>query len=424
VTAIQTEARNAGLAEITTILKDQRARRLDLVTTAPALAAFNGMLTVAPGEAVAGRQGVTQATGTYRPTAVFDEGLAARLGVPVAWLKHTREHRPDIYDSTVNALLHGGGDLIVPEGGGDPVYQYPPNGDKHLVRLLKGDDGEEGVARAFLSKNYRINDSLDFLTAIVSGMQQSGVTVRPTYCDLSDRRMYVRFACPEIWAASPNWLQGYKSPFGPEGRQRAGGPQRIEPASDLWGNANDWAAHRGLDVGTVVGLGLIASNSDVGNGAAYLAPQVRVVVCRNGQTITKDASRRIHLGSEMAEGVVDWSADTLDAELELIAGQTRDAVRAWLTQDYLNDEVARVEALAGHPIRKADTAVREIVTAAKFTQEAADDILGLMIEGGQGATAGALGSAMTAYAQTVDSPELAARLEDQAFAVMEKAAAR
>ena len=429
MTAIETTARNAGMGDIKRILEDQRARRLDLVTTAPAFSATeNGLLSVSPGEAVADRQGVADASGLYRPTKVFDEGLAERLGIPGKWLSWTRENRPDIYASTVNAMLHGGGDLILPDQADtdrEPELQYPGNGGKHLLRLLRGDPGEEGVARAMLSKNYRINDSLDFLVAIVQGIGQAGVTVRPTYCDLSERRMYVRFACPELWAASPHWLQGYRPPFGEGGsRQRAGGPQRIEPASDLWDGAHSWAETRGLEVGTVVGLGLVASNSDVGNGARFLAPQIRVVACRNGQTITKDADRRVHLGSEMQEGVVAWSADTLDAELDLVAGQTKDAVSGWLTQEYLDEEVAAVEAIAGHPIRNPETAVREIVTSARFTQEAADDILGLMIEGGQGATAGALASAATAYAQTVDSPELAFELENSAFSLMEKAAAR
>lgn len=425
---IKTATRNAGLPEIIDILKDQRARRLDLVATGGSITAVDAMLAVAEGEATADRQGVHSAAGLYRPTSVFDEGLAARMGVPVKWINWCRANRPDIYDATINALLHGGGDVIMPgeqgnEQGPGPLPQYPPDGRKHLLRLLRGDEGDAGVARAFMSPKYRIMDNLDLAVAISQGITASGVRVIPTQCDLSDRRMYLRFACPEIWAASPHWLEGYKSPFGPGGTERAGN-QRLPGAEDLYRQAADWAEPRGKPVGTVVGLALVASNSDVGGGARYLAPQVRVVVCSNGQTISKDASRRVHLGSEMEQGVIEWSAETAETELDLIRSQTTDAVKSWMSQEYLDDTVAEVEAIAGHPIRNADTTVREIVTAARFTQADADAILALMLEGGQGATAGALGSAMTAYAQTVDSPELAFDLERQAFPVMAKAAQR
>jgi hypothetical protein len=433
MSTIQTETRNAGFDEIVAILKDQRLRRLDLVTTAPAIAAVRGMIEVRAGEAVVGREGVTDAAGTYRPTKVFDEGIAGRLGIPGAYLSKLREGRHDLYDANVNGWLHGGGDLIatVAEGdslaeigeGAEPVTEFRPDGRKHLLRLLRGDEGEPGVARAFLSPKFRIMDNLDLAVAIAQGIAASGIRVVPTSCDLSDRRMYLRFACPEIWAASPHWLQGYRDPFGNgSDRIRAGRGGASHQA--LWQGAEDWASTRGLPVGTVVGLGLVASNSDVGGGARYLAPQARVVVCTNGQTITKDASRRVHLGSEMEAGVIEWSTETAEMELDLIRSQTTDAVRAWMTQEYLDETVAEVEAIAGHPIRNPEVTVKEIVTAARFTQADADNILAFMLEGGQGATAGALGSAMTAYAQTVDSPELAFDLERAAFPVMEKAAAR
>jgi hypothetical protein len=44
--------------------------------------------------------------GSYRPTAVFDEGVADKLGIPVAYLRRMREaDLLSLYDRTLNGWL-------------------------------------------------------------------------------------------------------------------------------------------------------------------------------------------------------------------------------------------------------------------------------------------------------------------------------
>ena len=46
-------------------------------------------------------------TGTYTPTEVCDQGVADKLGIPAAYLRRLREHKPGLYDANVNAWLDG-----------------------------------------------------------------------------------------------------------------------------------------------------------------------------------------------------------------------------------------------------------------------------------------------------------------------------
>ena len=54
-----------------------------------------------------GPDGVTLTAGTYIPTEVCDQGIADKLGIPAAYLRRMREHKPDLYDANVNGWLDG-----------------------------------------------------------------------------------------------------------------------------------------------------------------------------------------------------------------------------------------------------------------------------------------------------------------------------
>ena len=86
--------RNATLADMVAILRTQRARRLDVVAPAAAIHAHGANLVIASTIQQVTADGVTSAAGTYRPTAVADEGLAAKLGISLAYLRRLREQRP------------------------------------------------------------------------------------------------------------------------------------------------------------------------------------------------------------------------------------------------------------------------------------------------------------------------------------------
>jgi hypothetical protein len=366
-------ARNATLADLASLLRDQQARKVDVVAAAPAIRARGGQLVIDGTAPVLGVDGVTLTTGAYTPTSVCDQGVADKLGIPAAYLRRTREERPELYDANVNGWLKG-------------------DDRKFLVRCLRGDDGS-GVARAFLSDGYKFIDNLDVLMAVLDGVRQSGAPVRVDGCDLTERRMYVRVVCEQVRVLAPALLGGYRSPF--TGALGADNP--------------------------VVFAGFVLTNSETGYGAFGLTPRVVAQVCGNGMTITRDAMRVVHLGERLDQGVVSWSDNTRDTTLALITAKTTDAVASFLGPDYVERMVRGMEKDAGHPVTDPEAAVRTVSQRLRFTDAQQKDILNHFIRGGD-VTAGGVMHAVTSVAQTLDDADTAHEMEGQALRALEAAA--
>jgi hypothetical protein len=126
--------RNATLADMVTILKSQRARRLDVVAPAAAFHAHGGNLVISGTVQQLTADGVTSAAGTYRPTKVADEGISAKLGINLAYLRRLRDQRPDLRDTNVNGWLHG-----------NDLAGYPGDDRRFLLRLFQAEGDGLGV---------------------------------------------------------------------------------------------------------------------------------------------------------------------------------------------------------------------------------------------------------------------------------------
>jgi hypothetical protein len=404
---ITTTARNASLEDLATLLQDQHGRKLDLVVPASKVRSEGGVLVVDGVEPVLLDDGVMPADGYYRPTVVCDEGVAAKLNVPVGYLKRLRAERPDLYDANVNGWLHGFGNTPAEYDQGGDVFPADPR--SFLLRCFKGDDGGEGVARAWLSRNFKIIDHLDVIGACLDGVREAGVEVDIRGCDLTDRRMYVRVYAPQIAVHAPRLLKGYRSPFTDDGRlPGAGGNQLGAPGHEY---AED-----------IVFAGFKFSNSEVGGGAFQLVPEIVVRVCKNGLTITRDACKAIHLGGKLDDGVVRWSADTQTKLLALVTAQARDAVATFLDTDYVEMVLDQLSEKAETPIKgNPAEVVTTVCRTLQFSQDRLDGILDHFIRGGQ-MTAGGVMQAVTSYAQVVEDADEAYDLEMQAMPVLEVAA--
>ena len=130
-------ARNVTLADLAAMLRDEQARKADIVAPATAIHAADGQLVIKGTDPILGPDGVTMTTGTYTPTEVCDQGLASKLGIPAAYLRRLRLEHPALYDANVNGWLAG-----------DPR--------KFLIRCLRPATGNgPGAARAFLSDGYK-----------------------------------------------------------------------------------------------------------------------------------------------------------------------------------------------------------------------------------------------------------------------------
>jgi hypothetical protein len=405
MTAILT-TRNATLADMVAILRHQRARRLDVVAPGTAIHAHEGNLVISAAVQQVTDDGVTSAAGIYRPTQVADEGISAKLGINLAYLRKLRDERPDLWDANVNGWLHG-----------NDLAGIEPDGRKFLVRLFQAEGDNLGIARAVLSDSYKVIDNLDALMATLDGIRQAGTEVEFDGLDLTERRLYARVVAPQIWAYAPALLAGYRSPFGGEiyvpGRNWT--PEQARQAAAREG--------RGYEPGAepVLFAGFVISNSEVGEGAWSITPRIVAEICGNGLQIVADVARAVHLGSRRDEGVVRYTADTQEKELALITARARDAVTTFLSPGYLHAKVTEIERKVGVPVSHPEETVRHVAKAAKFSDEMADSILAHFIRGGQ-LTAGGVMQAVTSVAQTLDDADIASDLEARALRVMELAA--
>ncbi len=401
--AIATETRNANLADLAQMLKEQAVAKHDVIVDANGIRSVNGVLHIAGAGYGSEIPGFTGETGTFLPTEIMDGHISVKLGIPVKYLRRMRADRIDLYDANLNGWLQGEGPTYTE----DPVTGYianqaAPDSRRFLVRTFKDPNGGVGIGRSLASDSFGLYDNLDMLTALLTGVQEVeatlGKAVRVTGCDLSERRMIVRMDCPDLGMQASELLAGYRSPF------------TDRPVFGPTAKVGDW-----------VSAGIVATNSETGGSAWQIAPRIQVLACTNGMTITKDAMRAIHLGSKLDEGVVTWNADTQEKNIALITAKTRDAVSTFLTPGYLEEQIAKITEVAKTPVTDPAKTVEVVAKAMAYTEEQQAGILDHFIKGGQ-VTAGGILQAVTSYAQTEASGDTQYDLEAGALQAMEVAA--
>lgn len=383
---MQTDLRNATLADLGDLLQRQHDSKVDVVVRADQLRSQDGNLIVpGVGTAELTETGVTSAPGALRPTEVCDGTLAAKFDIPTKYLRRIR---------TEGLSVPGWADLPVGPALIDQTLNAHFAADSRTV-LVRGFKDENlldvGIARAVLSDSFRAIDHLDSLTAVLAGAQRSGKQVEVQKVDLSERAMRVHFVCPEVTALAPILLRGYRSPFNDLGEDQP-----------------------------IVSAGFVASNSETGGGAFQIVPRFVFKICNNGLTMTKDAFRQVHLGGKLDEGIVRWSDSTLRTNVDLIAKQTADAVATFVDIDYMTKVLEGIEAKAGQPIDRPEEAIKIVAQKLRYSQDEREALMAHFIQGGQG-TAGGMLNAVTSMAQTVADPDRAADIEAgamEAFALV------
>lgn len=373
--------RNAGLQDIANLLESQRARAVDVVASSAAIRSERGTIQVdGVGDAVLTEDGVTTTSGLFVPNSVAVDGIASSLGIPTAYARKMHENRPDLFDANVNGWLHGDG-----TGGADRR--------KFLVRCLRDADGTPtGTMRAWLSNKYKVIDNYDVLMASLQGLREATDQQVVVNADLTERRMYIHVTVPSIEATARGLLRRYRAPGGDLGRDNPG-----------------------------IVAGLVITNSEVGLGAFNVTPRMMVLVCTNGLVMQKDALRKIHAGSSLDEGVINWSTETMEHTLKLIKSQTADAVRTFLSREYVESKIAELEASSEVKVEDPQATVQRVAKTVGFTKDQAAGILSSFIDGADMTSGGVL-HAITAYAQTQDG-DTAHDMEMQAVPAMLAAAA-
>ncbi|MEV4296076.1 hypothetical protein [Microbispora rosea] len=130
VVPVPLTARNAGLAELHALLRDQHARKVDIPVTTAQIRAAGTHLQLIDTPPVLSEAGVSDSAGLYLPTEICDQGLADKLGIPLPYLRRLRAHQPALYEANVNTWLRS-------------------DDRRFLLRGLRGAGDAPGVARAF-----------------------------------------------------------------------------------------------------------------------------------------------------------------------------------------------------------------------------------------------------------------------------------
>ncbi|SEG48737.1 hypothetical protein SAMN04489712_105493 [Thermomonospora echinospora] len=372
--AAESATRHAELKDLVALLRDQQGRKVDIVAPPSALRAEGGQLLISGTEPILTPTGVTCADGVYRSTATCEKGIAEKLKINLPYLRKCRDEAIELWDANGNGWL-----------------ERAPASAKFLIRGFRGSGGE-GVARALLSDAYKRVDHLDVLTAALEGVERAGVPITVQGCDLTEQRMYVRVYSSAVEVLAPRLLEGYRSPF--TGAQGAANPV-------VWG-------------------GFVITNSETGCGAAAITPRIVVKVCDNGYTITADAHRAVHLGGKLDEGIIDWSGQTHQKNLELITAKTTDAVHRFFTPAYVQKIVTTMQAEAGVPIERPAETIQVVSQRLRFSEEQQDAILGHFIRGGD-LTAGGVMHAVTSVARTLPDADTAHEMESRALQALQLA---
>ncbi|MBN9739185.1 MULTISPECIES: hypothetical protein [unclassified Pseudonocardia] len=374
-TDLITTARNTSLGELAAMLEDQQTHKHDVVVPAAALRCHRGALHLADGHTRLSPTGVTRTDAVLAPTRLAENGVAAKLDIPVAYLRRLRERDLDLYDANINGWL-----------------AHQPR-RRFLLRSLIDHDGH-GALRAMLSDSYAPVDNLDVLTSVLAGITEAGASVDIAQADLTESRMYVKVRSREIAAMAPALLGNYVSPF---------------------------TGARGAD-NPVVFAGFVVSNSETGHGKFSITPQLTVQVCNNGMTIPAHAHAKIHLGGKLPDGEIRWSDDTQQASLRLVHKRARDAVATFLSEEFLTRRLAEIENEAATAITDPAPVIEHVGATLGFSQAARTAIMARFVQGADLSSGGVL-HAVTAAAQDLDDADESHDLEATGLRAMSAAAA-
>ena len=315
-------SRLATPADMIALLEARERHMVDLVAPLSGLRYSGGALALSGLDPVVSDDGVTDPNGRFIPTQTAENQLGALLGIPTRYLAKLRHGTPCTQtDVTTGASIQG---LDMNVNG----WTHRAPADKFvLVRTMVGTDPAApeyaGYCRAILSNKYGVRDYLDTGLAVLDGMRAAGLGADNFQrCDITDDRMFIRIAAPEVFINAPELLAGYRDPA--TGRESRA-------------------------VGDVVFAGVEVTNSETGGGAVNVRAVITVLACTNGMVRNSDAFRAVHLGARMDEGQISWGEDTRTAAMDLTKKQVRDAIRQFMTTDYLHCAIAEMTVVAGGP---------------------------------------------------------------------------
>lgn len=251
------------------------------------------------------------------------------------------------------------------------LYRQPDSSDN-------GDDGIFHTGRAFLSDSYKSIDNLPVFQAVVETVakisKERNIRVVPVKQSLSSSNMFLRFIAPDFEMPALRSLQNYRNPETGEG-------------------------------GGGIATGFIIRNSEIGNGSLGIAPRFYVSACRNGLIYANEGVFFTHLGAKLETGVIQWSQETLDQNIRMIVSQVGDAVRRFISNDFLGKKISQIEVAGDSKLSHPIHATKNICKDLGFSESATEDTLQWLSNQGSAKTQWDVNQALTYQAQKVSSED-------------------
>jgi hypothetical protein len=138
-------------------------------------------------------------------------------------------------------------------------------------------------------------------------------------------------------------------------------------------------------------------------------------------TITKDSFKKVHLGGKLEEySEISWSEETKQKNLELIVAQTKDAVKTYISPEYLGRVVSHLEENGTKKLEHPMDAIKNVSREFAFSEEKEKRILDYFISGADSTPFG-IAQAVTFYAHKDANADEQYELEKVSVAIIENA---
>ena len=175
----------------------------------------------------------------------------------------------------------------------------------------------DGAARAVLSGKYRPLDNARLVQVTLPTLLERGFTI--VSGEVTERKLYLKAVLPKI--------------------------------------------EHEINVGDVVQMGLVITNSEIGHGSLRIDPLLYFLTCKNGAQLLDSRVKKYHVGrgnGDLEHAREFFSASTQVREDELFWLQVKDVVQATASVDYFRRQVEKLRAAAADRIEGDPVAVVEL----------------------------------------------------------------
>jgi len=375
--------RKSSLQELVTELQSENLQKRDMVIPAKCLTMENGKLKVfncgnsQELEKILSETGIHSTESADTSIALecmetADQHIAEKLGIPNKYYQRMREDSIELLDNNV-------------------AHWLDRSKNNYLLRTFVDKEQKQGFARALLSDRFKTIDNYDILLTVLEAVRESGLNIQidADSCDLSEKRMYVRFICPEVEIQAPEILKNYR----PDGKPN--------------------------EAGTGIISGFVISNSEVGHGSFSISPRAVVLACRNGMVRPSDKFAQRHLGAKMDEyESINWSQETKQKNLELILNQVKDYIKRFTSEEYLGLMVRDTIEKGSKELQNPMDCIKAVTQSLEISEDKQNSILNFFIKSGD-LTGFGVQQAITLYAGKTENPDEQYELEEVAANILD-----